>query len=432
MVAGLALLARPSAIALVPPLALIAWRAAGRPAVARLAPRPAALRRLPAAPVVARGRPARVRGRPASLATGCPRSARWAASWDGLRAGVAGARQLWVGDGGHVYWPSVTEWTPLQVAAINLTLLASLALFIWLTVVAWRRFGAPYGLFCSAQPRAAAEHAERRMAAALAAAVRPRRLPVLPRARHARRAAPPARRDRRRSAPLLLGDRHHRSGRSGSGWRDPSRRLNWMRSRSTPSGRWSSSTTTSDGSPQRWPPPASSATRTPIVGRPSITRCATTPRTSAAARDAESLAAASAATARTCSSDELGVELDFTDAFDGRARLPPAARRGRHARGAPRRTGSRSPSSRTGTSASPGILRDTRARASTRSSPAPSPARRSPTRRPFRVALERLGRRSRPCAPRRRRRPTTGEERAGRPGCASRRPRCPRRWPGWT
>jgi hypothetical protein len=148
VVAGLALLTRPSALALVPPLALIAWRQAGRAGVARLAP---GLLLVAAYPLLLWWRVGDAfafvhaqrhwRGLSPLGPLGGP--------WDGLRAGVAGARQLWVGDAGHVYWPSVTAWTPLQVAAINLLLLASLVLFSWLTVVAWRRFGAPYGLFCA-------------------------------------------------------------------------------------------------------------------------------------------------------------------------------------------------------------------------------------------------------------------------------------------
>ena len=39
--------------------------------------------------------------------------------------------------------------TPLRVAAINLEQLAFLVLFLALTVVVWRRFGAPYGVFCA-------------------------------------------------------------------------------------------------------------------------------------------------------------------------------------------------------------------------------------------------------------------------------------------
>ena len=37
----------------------------------------------------------------------------------------------------------------MRVAAVNLECLAALVLFVALTVVAWRRFGAPYGLFAA-------------------------------------------------------------------------------------------------------------------------------------------------------------------------------------------------------------------------------------------------------------------------------------------
>jgi len=37
----------------------------------------------------------------------------------------------------------------MRVAAFNLSMLAFLVLFVVLAVVAWRRFGAPYGLFAA-------------------------------------------------------------------------------------------------------------------------------------------------------------------------------------------------------------------------------------------------------------------------------------------
>ena len=37
----------------------------------------------------------------------------------------------------------------MRVAAVNLEGLAFLVLFVALTIVAWRRFGAPYGLFAA-------------------------------------------------------------------------------------------------------------------------------------------------------------------------------------------------------------------------------------------------------------------------------------------
>ena len=69
--------------------------------------------------------------------------------WDGLRAAWAGVEQLVSGSHTHVYWTPVQDTDPMRAAAINLECLAFLALFVALTVIAWRRFGAPYGLFCA-------------------------------------------------------------------------------------------------------------------------------------------------------------------------------------------------------------------------------------------------------------------------------------------
>ncbi len=72
--------------------------------------------------------------------------------WDGLRAGWAGIEQLASGSHTHAYWSavSVADSDPFHVAAVNLESLAFLGLYVSLSVVAWRRFGAPYGLFCVA------------------------------------------------------------------------------------------------------------------------------------------------------------------------------------------------------------------------------------------------------------------------------------------
>jgi hypothetical protein len=69
--------------------------------------------------------------------------------WDALRAGWAGVEQIASGSNSHVYWTAVSraDSAPLRTAALNLELLAFLVLFVVLAVVAWRRFGAPYGLF---------------------------------------------------------------------------------------------------------------------------------------------------------------------------------------------------------------------------------------------------------------------------------------------
>ncbi len=69
--------------------------------------------------------------------------------WDGLRAGWAAIEQLASGSNAHVYWTAVApaDSTPLRAAVINLELLGFLFLFLALAVIAWREFGAPYGVF---------------------------------------------------------------------------------------------------------------------------------------------------------------------------------------------------------------------------------------------------------------------------------------------
>jgi mannosyltransferase PIG-V len=71
--------------------------------------------------------------------------------WDALRAGWAGVEQLGSGSSTHVYWTAVpaADSPPLRTAALNLSLLGFLVLFVVLTVIAWREFGAPYGVFCT-------------------------------------------------------------------------------------------------------------------------------------------------------------------------------------------------------------------------------------------------------------------------------------------
>jgi len=69
--------------------------------------------------------------------------------WEGLRAAWAAVEQLASGSNAHVYWTAVgpADSTPLRTAALNLELLGFLVLFVALAVIAWREFGAPYGLF---------------------------------------------------------------------------------------------------------------------------------------------------------------------------------------------------------------------------------------------------------------------------------------------
>jgi Mannosyltransferase (PIG-V) len=148
--AGLALLTRPLGVALLPALALIAWRAPQRGQ---------ALLGLAAAPGLFTLYPLFLWWRlddPLAFVRAedvWSRHVSWAGPlgglWDGLRAGWAGIRQLASGADTTRYWSAVQDSDPDRVAAVNLQQLAFLALFAVLTVVVWRRFGAPYGLFAA-------------------------------------------------------------------------------------------------------------------------------------------------------------------------------------------------------------------------------------------------------------------------------------------
>jgi Mannosyltransferase (PIG-V) len=149
-VTGLALLARPTGVALLPALTLMAWQERDRlRAVASLAVAPVLFATYPLYLWQAEGDPwaflhaQRIWSRhlsPAGPLGGI---------WDGLRAGWAGVEQLASGSHTHVYWTAVQDTDPIRAATINLENLAFLVLFAMLTVIAWRRFGAPYGLFAT-------------------------------------------------------------------------------------------------------------------------------------------------------------------------------------------------------------------------------------------------------------------------------------------
>jgi hypothetical protein len=70
--------------------------------------------------------------------------------WDGLRAGWAGIEQLASGSHTVNYWPAVSahDSSPTRTAVINLSALAFLALFLYLSAVVWKKVGRPYGLYC--------------------------------------------------------------------------------------------------------------------------------------------------------------------------------------------------------------------------------------------------------------------------------------------
>jgi hypothetical protein len=149
-VTGLAMLTRPAGVALLPALALLAWHERDRlRALGGLAVAPLIFAAYPLYLWLAEGDPwefvhaQRIWSRhlsPAGPIGGI---------WDGLRAGWAGIEQLASGSPTHVYWTAVRDTDPIRAATLNLESLAFLALFIGLTAIAWRRFGAPYGLFAA-------------------------------------------------------------------------------------------------------------------------------------------------------------------------------------------------------------------------------------------------------------------------------------------
>jgi len=144
-VAGLALLTRAAGLALLPALALLAWR--HRERLRALAGVAVAVPVAAVYPLVLWQQV----GDPWAFADA---QDRWHRSfsaagplgglWEGLVAGWHGVEQFVVGRGTHVSGVS-----PMHAAAENVQALAFLVLFIALTVVAWRRFGAAYGLFAA-------------------------------------------------------------------------------------------------------------------------------------------------------------------------------------------------------------------------------------------------------------------------------------------
>ena len=148
--AGLAWLTRPLGVALLPALALLAWRSPRRGrALVQLLTAPALFALYPLYLWWRVGDPlAFVRAEETWSRELSPLGP-LGGLWDGLRAGWAGVRQLASGSDATRYWSAVQDTDPDRVAAINIAQLAFLVLFAGLTVVAWRRFGAPYGLFAA-------------------------------------------------------------------------------------------------------------------------------------------------------------------------------------------------------------------------------------------------------------------------------------------
>ncbi len=149
-VTGLALLTRPTGLALLPALALLAWRERDRlRAVGSLAVAPLLFAAYPLYLWQAEGDPWAFLHAQRIWTRHLSPAGPLGGIWDGLRAGWAGVEQLASGSHTHVYWTAVQNTDPLRAATLNLENLAFLVLFVALAVIAWRRFGAPYGLFAA-------------------------------------------------------------------------------------------------------------------------------------------------------------------------------------------------------------------------------------------------------------------------------------------
>ncbi|HET7856304.1 MAG TPA: mannosyltransferase family protein [Gaiellaceae bacterium] len=150
LVAGLALLTRPVGVALLPPLALLAWRSPDRTgALVRLASAPLLFLVYPVVLWLQRDDPWAFARAQDIWSRHLSYAGPLGGIWDGLRSAWAGVRQLVSGSHTTTYWPAVDGTDPMRVAAVNLESFAFLVLFVALTVVAWRHFGAPYGLFAA-------------------------------------------------------------------------------------------------------------------------------------------------------------------------------------------------------------------------------------------------------------------------------------------
>ncbi len=133
---GLAILTRFAGVALLPPMLLLAWRSPERRR---------ALMSLLSAPALAALYPLWLELKLRAIFAAFSNEAGWGRHlspagplgglWHGVEAAWTGVVQITTGD------------PRMQAGAHNLEYLAFLVLFLWLGVEAWRRLGAPYGLF---------------------------------------------------------------------------------------------------------------------------------------------------------------------------------------------------------------------------------------------------------------------------------------------
>jgi hypothetical protein len=136
VVAGLALLTRPAGLALLPALAVLAWQAPDRRR---------ALTALGAAPALFAAFPLLLWAQVGTPWAFLDAQERW--NRELSPAGPLGG--IWEGVRAVVEGDTPAGAAPMHAAAVNAQGLVALVLFAALTVVAWQRFGAPYGLFAA-------------------------------------------------------------------------------------------------------------------------------------------------------------------------------------------------------------------------------------------------------------------------------------------
>jgi Dolichyl-phosphate-mannose-protein mannosyltransferase len=147
VLAGLACLTRPAGVALVPALALMAWRSNERlRASTSLLAVPIVFIAFPVALDIRLGSPWGFLHAERFWHRSVSHFGPLEGLWRGARAAWAGVLQLTVGSDQHWYWTPVN---PARAAVLNIEYLLYAVVFCWLAYIAWRRFGATYGLYAA-------------------------------------------------------------------------------------------------------------------------------------------------------------------------------------------------------------------------------------------------------------------------------------------
>lgn len=146
-VAGLALLTRPTAAALLPVLLVYAWRSRSRiRSLATIGIAPTLFGLYPLLLWQQTGEPWRFLHVEDAWDRSFAQLGPLEGAYRGAQAAWAGTRQLLQGSEERWFW---VQESADRVAVMNMELFAMLVLFGVLTVVAWRRVGAPYGVFAA-------------------------------------------------------------------------------------------------------------------------------------------------------------------------------------------------------------------------------------------------------------------------------------------